>query len=46
VSWRLDAGHGALEVTVPDDTIADVVLPDGATDTVGPGRHRLPWSVG
>jgi alpha-L-rhamnosidase len=38
-AWRRDGGSFHLRVVVPAGTSAEVVLPDGATDTAGPGEH-------
>ena len=43
--WRLADGDLALRVIVPPGTQADVVLPDGQTQTVGPGEHRFQVAV-
>ncbi|QGN59395.1 Bacterial alpha-L-rhamnosidase [Nostocoides sp. HKS02] len=41
-AWRLDAGVFTLDVAVPGAATAEVVLPQGGTHRVGPGRHT--WS--
>jgi alpha-L-rhamnosidase len=41
VSWRMDGDALALDVTVPDGCVAEVVLPDGRELEVGSGRHSL-----
>lgn len=46
--WSIDAGHGAMTVTVPDGTEAEVVLPrhpELLTVTVGAGTHHWDWAV-
>ena len=43
VSWRLEDGVGQIDVTVPHGTTADIHLPDGTTDVLEPGSHRLTW---
>lgn len=40
-SWRRQSGRVTLNVTVPVNTIADVVLPDGVRHTVGSGQYRF-----
>ena len=40
--WAMDDSGMTLSVTVPPGAVADVVLPDGGQQTVGPGRHS--WS--
>ncbi|MGY1787096.1 family 78 glycoside hydrolase catalytic domain [Geodermatophilus sp. SYSU D00698] len=47
VSWTLTGGTAfALEVTVPPNTTAEVVLPDGSAPvTVGSGRHTLGCAI-
>lgn len=45
VSWELAGGEGRLDVTVPAATGAGVDLPDGHSETLGPGEHRLTWST-
>lgn len=55
VAWSLSAetgagtgagtGVGTLDVVVPPGTEADLVLPDGTRDVLGPGEHRRRWSV-
>ncbi|MEU8818690.1 glycoside hydrolase family 78 protein [Actinoplanes sp. NPDC048796] len=53
VAWRVEGGEMAVDVTVPPDARATVVLPlhpAGATEQVGPGTHNwrypLPESFG
>jgi alpha-L-rhamnosidase len=38
-AWRIEGGSFELHVVVPAGTEAEVVLPDGTTDTAGPGEH-------
>lgn len=45
VSWTFHEGSGALTVTVPSGTSAELVLPDGAAEELGPGTHRRRWSA-
>lgn len=41
VAWRVDDGGAfALDVQVPPGTVAEVVLPDGTAEQVGPGTHH------
>ena len=40
-AWQLDGGTFDLRVVVPAGTEAEVVLPDGSTDTAGPGEHHF-----
>ncbi len=44
-SWQVEDGRFTLDVTVPDDVPADVVLPDGARHTVVGGRHTFRAAV-
>ena len=45
VAWTTDAtGAGQLDVTVPPGTEADLRLPDGITDLLGPGTHQRTWA--
>jgi alpha-L-rhamnosidase len=44
VRWeRAESGSGCLDVTLPHGVEATIVLPNGATTTVGSGEHRLAW---
>jgi hypothetical protein len=43
VVWRLDHGHGQLDVVVPPGTEAHVSLPEGTAATVEAGRHTVTW---
>ena len=43
VSWRLDNGRGRVDVTVPVGTSAELLLPDGMHQILGPGRHTHGW---
>jgi alpha-L-rhamnosidase len=45
VSWRRDGGTLALDVRVPVNAVAEVVLPNGAR-RLGSGHHRLTSPVG
>ena len=38
-SWRLEDDVFTLRVVIPPGTEAQVVLPDGRTETAGPGEH-------
>lgn len=40
-AWQLTGGRLLLEVVVPPGTTAEVVLPNGEADVVGPGRHTF-----
>ena len=44
VSWGLTGAEGHLDVTVPAGTEAELVLPDGTADAVGPGEHHRTWT--
>jgi alpha-L-rhamnosidase len=44
-SWRLDGDAFRLRVVVPSGTEADVVLPDGARHTAGPGEHSFTSTI-
>jgi alpha-L-rhamnosidase len=39
-AWRIDGASTELTVTVPPGTTAEVALPDGSRERVGPGSHR------
>ncbi len=41
VAWRRDAGCFHLAVEIPDGCVAELVLPDGATTSVGAGHHVM-----
>jgi alpha-L-rhamnosidase len=45
IAWRLDGDHGRIDVTVPPGSEADLVLPDGHAERLGPGRHHHTWST-
>lgn len=45
LAWELDGGQGRLELTVPEGTTAEVVLPDGAHHEAAPGQHVLRWTA-
>ena len=47
VAWTLDGGTSfAVDVTVPPNTTAEVVLPDGSAPVeVGSGRHSFSCSI-
>jgi len=40
-SWRIDGEELELTATVPPGTTAEIVLPDGTTETVTSGRHTI-----
>ncbi|WP_233712292.1 alpha-L-rhamnosidase C-terminal domain-containing protein [Kribbella turkmenica] len=40
-SWRRHGNVVSIDVTVPVNTTAEVVLPDGARHTVGSGERRF-----
>ena len=42
-NWRTENGIFTLEATIPPNSTATVVLPDGSTREVGSGSHQ--WSV-
>jgi alpha-L-rhamnosidase len=44
LAWSLDGRQGQLDLTIPDGTRADVVLPDRAAAELGPGKHHLTWA--
>jgi alpha-L-rhamnosidase len=44
VSWRLDGDEGKIEVSVPDSTEAELILPSGALQVLGPGAHSAVWA--
>ena len=37
--WRYEGDEWKWSFAIPEKTSADVVLPDGRTETLGPGRH-------
>jgi alpha-L-rhamnosidase len=43
VAWRLQGRTGALDVTVPEGTTAELVLPDGHREELGAGKHSREW---
>jgi len=43
VAWRLERGGGEIDVTVPPDTEAELVLPGGGGEPLAPGRHQRTW---
>lgn len=43
VAWRVEGGHGHLDLTVPDGVDATVELPDGSSTSLGGGGHALTW---
>ena len=46
IAWeRNQDDHGSSEVSVPPGTEAELVLPDGTTDTLSSGRHQRTWSA-
>ena len=44
-AWRLCGAAFELRVLVPPGTEAEVVLPDGAASSVGPGEHTLTCTI-
>ncbi len=45
-SWKIGLDHlGAVDVTVPIGTTAELVLPDGSTFELAPGDHRQTWTA-
>ena len=45
VEWRLEDGVGHLDTTVADTTTAEIRLPDGTAELVGPGTHHHRWAA-
>lgn len=45
VEWKLDSSDFALDVTVPANTTATVVLPDGERSEIVAGRHSFKCTV-
>ncbi len=43
VAWQLQGNGGRIDLTVPDDTEAELILPDGTTEDLRPGRHQRAW---
>ncbi|MDR1779502.1 MAG: hypothetical protein LBR50_02065 [Tannerella sp.] len=41
VSWTNVGGVFKLEITVPANTTATVILPDGSSHEVGAGRYKF-----
>lgn len=46
VAWEHGRTDGRIDITVPTGTRADLLLPDGATDVLGPGTHSRKWRLG
>ncbi len=44
VDWSLEGGTGLLVSTIPDGTQAEIHLPDGIEERVGPGTHHHRWT--
>ena len=44
VAWTLDEDEGLLTVEIPEGVDAEIVLPDGRSEAVGPGRHERTWT--
>jgi alpha-L-rhamnosidase len=45
VSWQLDGDVGSIDITVPEGTTADLVLPGGEKETLNPGQHNRSWET-
>jgi alpha-L-rhamnosidase len=45
VTWQLDDQAGTLSVTIPEGTLADIVLPDGQRSEANPGLHQFTWTA-
>jgi len=45
VAWTVTDGSAEISVTVPEGTHADLVLPDGASETLEPGAHHRTWAT-
>jgi alpha-L-rhamnosidase len=43
VSWRLDDGCGSVQVRVPDECRAELVVPGGGHEVLGAGSHHRTW---
>jgi alpha-L-rhamnosidase len=43
VTWSLDGDTGTIDVAVPDQTTAELVIPDGRRETLTPGSHTYHW---
>jgi alpha-L-rhamnosidase len=43
VDWSIDGTGGTLRVTVPPDTTAELVLPNGSVENLDPGHHLRTW---
>ena len=43
--WERKNGQLKLDVTIPCNTTAEVILPDGATQTVGSGKYSYTCKV-
>ncbi len=43
---RVTHDRGKLHVTVPEDTSAQLDLPDGTSHLVEPGAHQHTWRIG
>lgn len=46
VAWTLEGDRFRLSATVPAGTSAELVLPDGTVDLVGPGLHERSCATG
>lgn len=44
-SWKIDAGMFKLDVVVPPNTTAEVILPDGKTTQIGSGTHNFETKI-
>jgi alpha-L-rhamnosidase len=45
VSWCAADDKGSVDVTVPDGTTADLLLPDGSQEQLPAGRHHRAWRL-
>ena len=45
VSWHLDGPTGSVDVTVPEGTTAELVLPGRDAEALEAGKHTREWTV-
>ncbi|HEY1830285.1 MAG TPA: family 78 glycoside hydrolase catalytic domain [Acidimicrobiales bacterium] len=45
VAWSIDGATGRIDLTVPDETEAELYLPGGTGDVIGPGTHHRAWDI-
>ena len=45
VRWEIEGDDGTIEVSVPDATTGELVLPDGTSEELPPGVHMRTWNA-